>query len=164
MKSRPVAWLATCLTAGIIAGVAWPPPPIPRSRQIADEVAQLPSAEQLSRFSADSFQEARTNAKWLGDKSEGSPSGSGEWKLAGILTSATPAILVLKSGAGEIDRFVTGSTLPDGSRLISIDRGKVTTELDSCRRVYQMYRDRPVETSAECGDPTSNTEQEQVKP
>ena len=164
MKLRPTLWLAACLVVGIVVGAAWPPPPIPRSQQVADEAIPLPSADQLSRFSADSFQAARTTAKWLGDKSEGAASGSGEWRLAGVLTSATPAILVLKSGAGQIDRFIVGSTLPDGSELISIDRGKATTELDSCRRVYQMYRDQPVETSTACGDPISNSEQEQVNP
>lgn len=164
MKLRPTLWLAACLVVGIVVGAAWPPPPIPRSQQVTDEAIPLPGADQLSRFSADSFQAARTTAKWLGDKSEGAASGSGEWRLAGVLTSATPAILVLKSGAGQIDRFIVGSTLPDGSELISIDRGKVTTELDSCRRVYQMYRDQPVETSTACGDPISNSEQEQVNP
>ena len=160
MKLRPTLWLAACLVVGIVVGAAWPPPPIPRSQQVTDEAIPLPGADQLSRFSADSFQAARTTAKWLGDKSEGAASGSGEWRLAGVLTSATPAILVLKSG-GDIGRFAVGSTLPDGSKLTLIDKGKVVTELDSCRRVYQMYRDRPIESSTECGDPISNTQQVQ---
>lgn len=160
MKSHPSLWLTGLLVLGVLIGLAWPPPPIPRSQQAAEDAAPLPSAVQLQRFSADAFKQTRTGVRWLGDKAEGGASGSGEWRLTGILTSAKPAILVLKSG-GDIGRFAVGSTLPDGSKLTLIDKGKVVTELDSCRRVYQMYRDRPIESSTECGDPISNTQQVQ---
>ncbi|MCR6686524.1 hypothetical protein [Pseudoxanthomonas sp.] len=158
------AYLVAALTAvaGLAAGAAWPPPPIPKSQEGTDGWA-LPE-HGLQRLSPKAMDEAGS-IRWLGDGS-----GDGqvqEWRLVGILQAPQPVALVMvaatqpsaqggrqkqKPARGQSLRLEPGAALPDGSLLAAIERDTITVERDGCRRTYKLYRPQPVSTSGACAD------------
>lgn len=142
--------VAACIIGGLIIGASWPPPPIPRQR---DDVGQwsLPPREQIARFSSDAFTEAG-KLRWRADASEGgdAPSAAVAWQFAGLTEAGRTQALVIEAGTRQARRLVAGELLPDGSRLVSIDRDTITVDLEGCTRVYQMHRKQPIRSSGSC--------------
>lgn len=143
-------WAFGCCLAGLIAGIAWPPPPIPRTSAEAGEWA-LPSDEALSRYSGEAFQQAQSTVRWDAKGTVSPDSAESRWRLAGLLNDPSPVALILTGEKpSKLQRIMPGGTLPDGSRLMKIDNDKITTQQDSCELVYQLYRQAPISASATC--------------
>lgn len=140
-------WLAAALVAGLVAGVAWPPPPIPRATLASAETWQLPSPAELARFDPATVEQVRAGVSWLGETPDAVESAAqGPWKLAGIVFSPEPLALV-QPASGKLQELPVGSTLPDGSTLVRLDADGMTTERDGCQQLYQLHRGQPA------GDP-----------
>lgn len=143
-------WTIGCCLAGLIAGIAWPPPPIPRTSAEAGEWA-LPSEEALSRYSGETFQQAQSVARWDEQGTVSPDSSESRWRLAGLLNDPSPVALILAGDKPtKLQRIMPGGLLPDGSRLMKIDNDKITTQQDSCELVYQLYRPIPISASPTC--------------
>lgn len=171
MNRRLILLISGCVLIGLVLGAAWPPPPIPRSRA-AEAEWTLPTSAQLARYSPEDSSQVTRAARWGGEG--GGPTGTrGNWRLAGFVNDPEPAALILPqaataaipSGGGTrrapraggasappapAERAIPGDALPDGSRLIAIEGDTITTELDGCRLVYQLYRPQPVSASPAC--------------
>lgn len=151
MTRRQKLIIAGCCVLGLLIGVAWPPPPIPKAPENANAWAP-PGAGQLERFSADAFASAST-ARWLGEESDPVPGSetAPTWRLAGFLETPEPrALIIVSTEPRTAKRISVGEPLADGSRLIGIERDTITVEDDGCERVFQLYRDQPVRSSGAC--------------
>ena len=151
---KPVLWLAVASAVGVVAGVAWPPPPIPRAQQV-DAPWSLPATDVVQRDARDDFQAVRRTVAWQGDRRDGGSRGAdGEpdnrWRLAGLVADPSPVALVLRGGESSPVRLSVGDTLPDGSTVRDIRHDGITTESEGCRTVYRLHRQAPVETSGDC--------------
>ena len=146
---KPTLWLALAGIAGLAAGAAWPPPPIPKAQQTEPEW-QLPTEEALQLHSKDDFQQARQGVRWLGQESSQGVAQASGWRLVGVVTSPEPAMLAMRLDTSKVTRMKVGQALPDGSKVREIRRDRVTTELDGCQTVYQLYRPKPISTSSGC--------------
>jgi len=180
MKRRLILLACACGLAGLILGAVWPPPPIPRARTAATEWA-LPDPAQLARHSADDVSQITRAVRWSGESgAEGGARVS--WRLAGFVNDPEVAALIMPQArpapppapgtrrnpapggapAGgaiaQAERAVAGDTLPDGSKLVAIEGDTITTELDGCRLVYQLYRPEPVSASPTCAETTATAE------
>lgn len=151
---HPALWLCVVALAGFIVGAAWPPPPVPRAA--ADTAAwSIPGPDRITRYSPETFAKITRDMRWSGGAVAADGSAT-EWRLAGILISPEPAILVMDpQSPGKAKRIAIGEQLPDGSTLRVIDGDKIATQLDSCERTYQLYQLKATSASTGCGvEPT----------
>lgn len=150
MKPGPL-WLGACAIAGLVAGAAWPPPPVHLEHDPAESWT-LPAPATLTRLDEQAFSAAVRKAHWAGDAA-GQGKTAQAWRLAGITRSAAPVALISVGkglAQGDILRVAPGQALPDGGRLADITGDRVTVELDGCRSVYQLLRPQPVSTHGTC--------------
>lgn len=149
VRDIPVwARVALVAVAGLAAGAAWPPPPIPKGAQQAASWS-LPGEEALGRFSSDDFQTASRGLRWDGAGAVGVAKKT--WRLAGFLNEpATAALIEVEGVARRATQVKPGDSLPDGSVVVDIGHGTITTELLGCRRVQALYRPKTVSTSENC--------------
>lgn len=158
---KPVLGLAAAAVLGVVTGVAWPPPPIPRAQQLEPPWA-LPAADTLQRYSQDQFQAARRSVGWQGEDVAGGAGDSGGpdrgWRLAGLVAGPELAALILRGGESAPTRVQVGGSLPDGSTVRDIRHDGITTESGGCLTVYRLHRQAPVDTSGECADATQAAE------
>ncbi|WP_158636528.1 hypothetical protein [Luteimonas marina] len=165
IRRLPVwAWMSACAATGLALGVAWPPPPIPKARGAEGEWT-LPDARTLARFSADNYKQATGSVQWGDNAAEGAQSQA--WRLAGfLLTSPDSTALIETVGTRGVKAKVVhakpGDALPDGARLLAINGDKITSELDGCKSVRQLYRKLPISRSGEC-DATAAPPENQEK-
>lgn len=147
---HPALWFWITALTGCIVGAVWPPPPVPRAA--ADTATwSIPGPEQITRYSPETFAKITRDMRWSGGELAADGSAN-EWRLAGILISPEPAILVMDpSSPGKAKRIAIGGQLPDGSALRVIDGDKISTQLDSCERTYQLYQLNAISTSTGCG-------------
>lgn len=144
---KPGWWLAAAVAAGLAAGVAWPPPPIPRSQKAGDSAWALATAESLVRLPPDAATEVGKNLRWLGEAADaGEDSPDGPWRLVGIMRGPAPAALV-QLATGKIEGYAEGSALPDGSTLTLIKEDEVTIERSGCAQVHRLHHPTPAENS-----------------
>ena len=152
--------LAASLVAGVVAGAAWPPPPLPKIKQ-GDAPWLLPTAKDLLRHVPQDMETVTSNMRWQGGPS-GTSNGSG-WRLVGIVNKGGPVILVMPADKpNEVKRIAIGEALPDGSLLESVNGDQATTRRDSCLMTYQPYLPEAVEKSAGCDEsaaPAQGTDQ-----
>jgi hypothetical protein len=152
------------LGIGLVAGAAWPPPPIPKGQ--VTPATWNPPAASLARIPAKASEQAES-LRWLG---ETDPEATvQDWRLAGILLSPEPVALVATGSTGKSGgksktvprpaRLTQGQTLPDGSRLVSIDSKSVTVELGNCQRIFQVHRPQPIRSSDGCAAGEADTDQ-----
>lgn len=124
--------------------------PIPDEASVsAARTAQwrLPTRTELERSSAESINAAQGVA-WIGDGGDTAGAGSGvQWTLRGIMRDPEPVALVQVGTEPLIKRLKTGDILPDGSRLVAVEKGGVVTERAGCE-----VR-RPLYPSTQSGDP-----------
>lgn len=150
---RPVLAVALACAAGLVAGLAWPPPPIPRSQLARADDWVLPSPAALDRASQEAMQAARTGLRWVGDPDGGEGSlESGPWKLMGLVEGPEPTALV-SHGAAML-RLAKGDILPDGRRVEDVQRDRITVDDGSCRETYRLYRSGPIARSGSCAEQT----------
>lgn len=141
---------AAVLTAGVIVGAAWPPPPLPKIKQNAAPWS-LPEASDLLRHVPQDLAAVISNLHWKGSSPNGEQSA---WRLAGIVTKDGPVILVMTSNKpDELTRVAIGAALPDGSLLQSIQGDKAITKRDNCLTTYQLYQAEAVNKSSGCDGP-----------
>lgn len=149
MARRSTLWFSLSAAAGLIVGLAWPPPPIPRAGAEAAEWS-IPSAEELSRYSPEASSKITREMRW-GNGALLADGTISDWRLAGLSNSSERAILVMDAKkTGEAKRISIGQPLPDGSILTVIDGDKITTRLDACERTYQLYQLNATSASAGC--------------
>lgn len=155
---RPALWLGIATACGVMAGVAWPPPPIPRAQQL-DPPWVLPQEAGLAWYSSEDYQRTRQDIRWLGENAGGAASAeAGTWRLMGILTTPEPAALIMRQGDKKVARVEVGGALPDGSTVRAIQRDSITAEADGCRTTYRLYGLAPVAASGDCDADAEKTE------
>ncbi len=149
---RSMLYLGGALTLGIITGAAWPPPPLPKLNDRANEWS-LPPAQDLLRHVPQDMAALTRGVRWLGDA--GGISGEkSSWRLAGIVHDSGPAILVMAPDSpGKAQRVAIGGTLPDGSVLQSVDGDRAFTRRDNCIKTYQLFQAKVVGQSEGCEEP-----------
>ncbi len=175
MKKRLYLWLALSAAAGLVLGIAWPPPPIPRAQAEAGEWL-LPEASSLARHSNTDMTEVTRAMRWNGEAIGVTPGMRGNWRLAGFVNDPNPAALIMPQSTNatparpappprrpggtqgasaampQAQRVVPGDLLPDGSKLVAIEGDTITTELDGCQLVYQLYRTTSTSAPTACPD------------
>ncbi len=145
--------LAASLTAGIAAGAAWPPPPLPKAK-LGEAAWSLPSAKDLLRHVPQDMAAVTDRMRW-----KGSPGGAaGEraaWRMTGIVNKAgvISILIAVADKPEDVKRVAIGEALPDGSVLQSVRGDAATTKRDSCLMTYQPYLPEAVEKSAGCEEP-----------
>lgn len=149
---RSWLYLATALIAGIAAGAAWPPPPLPKAQH--DSVTwSLPATTDIQRHVPQDMAAVVAQVRWKGDAG-GSLGERSAWRLAGIVSKDGPAILVTTPDKPEEpQRIVIGGRLPDGSLLQSARGDHATTQLDACIKTYQLFQAEAVDSSGKCEEP-----------
>lgn len=148
---KAVVWGGMICAAGLLAGLAWPPPPIPRSQLAQTDTWSLPDDAALERTSLDAMQRARTGLRWAGEADASVDGNSvGPWQLLGLAETPDPVALV--SAGGQVQRLGLGDALPDGRRLVEIGRDRVIADDGACQETYQLYRPDPIHRSGVCTD------------
>ena len=151
MKWQP--WLVACSVGGIVAGAAWPPPPIPLAKK-DDAPWSAPAQERLTRYSAEAYQQARQDVRWAGDVGGGNTP-QAAWRLAGLVYAPVPTALIRRLDNATIERIRTGSALPDGSTLLKIEGNRIQVQQDNCQLTYQLHYQQPISASTGCPTPTA---------
>jgi len=150
----------------VLAGVAgwYRPVPKPGSAATAHQAPwRLPTTAELERSSIEQFAAIRDVA-WVGDGAAGDGP-SAQWTLRGIVDREGTAILVQVGSDPLIKRFSSGDTLPDGSRLVAIERGGIIVEREGCRSMLPLYKPATGNTQAAGGDCASaGPDQEKPQP
>lgn len=141
---------AGAILGGIIVGAAWPPPPLPRSNERADE--WTPPAAGLERVPRDTIAQL-AKLRWFGDQAASEGPGNLSWRLAGIVRTPQPMVLVMTEGKPRQNlRLAAGDALPDGSRLTGIEEDTILVENAGCQRTFQVHRRNPIRVSGECAE------------
>lgn len=137
------------LTVGIIAGAAWPPPPLSKAAANANQWS-IPSTTDIARHNPADMATIASSMRWNGDTGMG-PQEKSKWRLAGIVNDEGPAILVITTESDSTaKRVIPGETLPDGSLLESVESDRATTRLDACLTTYQLFQSQPIARSGDC--------------
>lgn len=145
--NRSILATGACALVGLVGGLAWPPPPIPRS-QLQEPEWTLPSTEQVKRYSAEAY-ESTVAIRWNGESTQSDTGANNQWVFSGTLS--TPAPVALITLPNDPPRHVrVEEPLPDGSKLVSVNDDKITTRAGTCERVYQLHRLEAVQASPGC--------------
>lgn len=131
--------MATATLLGALAGWFGPQTTPAANAAGSDGLWNLPDATALERANASQVAATRS-LTWVG---EGGATDSGggeasEWILLGVLP-AQGAVLVQRAGTSEISRVKIGDTLPDGSRLVAVERDVALIARDGCRVRQYLY-------------------------
>lgn len=146
-------WLALggALLAGVAAGAAWPPPPLPKT-QAGSAAWSLPPAADMLRHVPQDMAAVTAQFRWKGEAG-GALSERSTWRLAGIVSKDGPAILVMTDKPDSPQRIAIGGRLPDGSVLESAHGDHATTRRDACTKTYQLFQAEAVDSSGKCEEP-----------
>ena len=121
-RRRALYAAVACMAAAMVAG--WFRPTPLETHAIGGHASawNLPSQAQLERSSAKQFSEI-AGVAWAGTGSDAAGNMNSEWTLLGLVgRSREPAILVRVGKDPLIKRFRAGDTLPDGSRLVGVEK------------------------------------------
>ena len=152
---RSWLYLGGALALGIIAGAAWPPPPLPKLNERVNEWS-LPPAQDLLRHVPQDMAALTSGVRWLGDAG-GTSGETSVWRLAGIVHDAGPAILVMSADSPDkAQRVGIGGRLPDGSVLQSVEGDRAFTSRDNCIKSYQLFQAKVVAKSDGCEEPETS--------
>ncbi|MGB3394180.1 MAG: hypothetical protein WA956_06550 [Stenotrophomonas sp.] len=142
-------WLAAAVVTGLVAGAAWPPPPLPKLTESSDDW-RLPLAVDIARHAPRDMTAVTDALRWKGDVG-GTLAERGAWRLAGIVNEAGSAVLVMIPGSPDkAQRIGIGETLPDGSILLSVEGDQASTRHDTCTTTYQLFQAQAVNRSGGC--------------
>lgn len=160
LKLLLIAGLSLVLAA--VAGWFRPVPGDVPPDTLPAESWRLPTPSALDRANVELASQARS-APWIGPAGAGggaSAGGAESWKLLGVVLDSTdPAALVQAASKPDVLRVKRGGTLPDGARLIAIERGAVVFETEGCQRrrpVYPTSEDESADSTGACGAPQGN--------
>lgn len=142
-------YLVGAITAGIVGGFAWPPPPLPKAMDDTS-IWTLPAATDIARHVPQDLATVTSDMRWNGEA--GSLLGEkSAWRLAGIIQDNGPAILVMTPDSNDkAQRVAIGGALPDGSVLQSVEGDQAFTKNDSCITTYQLFQADAVARSNGC--------------
>lgn len=145
---KPGWWLAIALSVGIVTGLAWPPPPIPRAQRATEVAWSLPSSDALQRLPAGAADAIKQNLRWAGEAAVTAEDAeaSSQWRLAGIVRGPSPAVLV-QLATGKIEEYAQDAELPDGTRVARIDSDTVIFEREGCAQEHRLHHPPPQEDS-----------------
>ena len=150
--------LAAALAIGVVAGAAWPPPPLPKVK-VGETAWSIPTTKDLLRHVPQDMAVVTDRMRWKG--SVGDTTGErGAWRLIGIVNKGgVIAILVAAADKpDDVKRIAIGQALPDGSVLQSVRGDLASTKRDSCVMTYQPYLPAAVEKSAGCEEPEASAQ------
>lgn len=133
------------LLAGLIAGWALPPPPLPKSEPEADGWA-LGETLNLARNSG-AGKEAATGNIWLGQPEPGGADSPKPWRLAGVASG--PLALVELTDSSIVQRVNLGEKLPDGTILVAVGNHHIEVDDKQCRMTYMMFAKEPTQKIGE---------------
>lgn len=156
MKIR-FGWVlpSLALACGIAAGAAWPPPPLPKLAQSGDDWS-LPTAADIARHTPQDMASVTQSMRWKGETGSAAGEGRSDWRLAGIVTENSAAILIMTpSNEGKVQRIGVGEGLPDGSVLQDVASDRITTKRDACITTYQVFQAQAIEKSTGCEEPAA---------
>lgn len=165
MKSSRLLIIAAVSTVAA-AALGWfrPVPQDVPPASLHSESWGLPSKDIMDRSSAALASQARTIRWGSGSSTGGGAAITGEssWALLGVvLDRGVPTALVRTADKPEILRIVAGGTLPDGSRLVTVERGAVIMEAGGCRKRRPVYSEAQQDDSNSadaCAAPQGNKE------
>ncbi|PJK13190.1 hypothetical protein CO614_02130 [Lysobacteraceae bacterium NML120232] len=133
-------WPTLALLAGLIAGWALPPPPLPKAEPEADGWV-FGETLNLARNSS-AGKEAAAGNIWLGQPDPSSAAnGPKPWRLAGIASG--PVALVELTESSTVERIHLGEKLPDGATLVAVGSHHIEVEDKQCRMTYMMLAKDP---------------------
>lgn len=142
-------WCLLALLAGLLAGWAMPPPPLPKHKPMADTWL-LPANPVPTRDVTSELRQGIDSVRWDGDATGTGP--QGPWRLAGIASG--PVALIELQQDKTMLRLSPGAELPDGSMLMVVRQDRIEVEQNRCVSVYQLYNLKPVESRGEsCPEP-----------
>lgn len=148
----------------VLAGVAgwFRPMPRPASATTAHQTAwRLPTAAELERSSIEQFAAIR-GVTWVGDGGAGGGDPSAQWTLRGIVGRFDDRAVLVQVGSDPlIKRLQSGDTLPDGSRLVAVERNGIVVERDGCRTqrpLYPLASNVPQDPADGCASPGTDKE------
>lgn len=150
---------ALAAVAGMVVGLLWTPPAVMVSN--AEDVAWSPPAlADLGRYNRADFDTAKHGLHWGGEHQDASAPAEVQqaWRLAGISREPEPVALIQINESKQLLRVTAGASLPDGTRVEHIEKGRVTVVNGDCRRTLQLYRQGQTESSSGCetaGDETN---------
>lgn len=157
---------ALAVVAGA-AGLGWfrPVPQDVPPGTLPPDSWSLPSAQSLERSSLAMGTQARRIGWASGASAAGGDAAAGgqsAWTLLGVvLDRGMPAALVRTASKPEVLRIVQGGTLPDGARLIAVERNAVVIESEGCvrrRTVYPSGEQGDSKAADACGTSQGNKE------
>lgn len=147
-------WCLLALLAGLVAGWAMPPPPLPKQKPMTDTWS-WPANPVPSRTVTSELRQGIDSVRWDGDATGTGP--QGPWRLAGIASG--PIALIEMQQDKKMLRLSLGAELPDGSVLMVVRQDRIEVEQNRCVSVYQLYNLKPVESRGEgCPEPPSDAD------
>jgi len=148
-------WSSLALASGIAAGAAWPPPPLPKIAQSGDTWS-LPTAAEIARHTPQDMAQVTQSMRWKGETGDTTGKTMSDWRLAGIVSEDSTAILIMApSNEGKVQRVGIGEGLPDGSVLHNVASDRITTKRDACITTYQVFQAQAIEKSSGCEEPAA---------
>ena len=114
----------------------------------------------VARFDQAAFNKVRAARIW-GDTAGAAGQGRQQWRLTGIITHPTPAILVVAQGRSSVQELKEAGQLPDGGRIVEITSRSVRFTRSGCTYERALYSAIDPAEGADC-TPGNAGEQRQV--
>ena len=138
--------------AGILIGLFLPIRAASPTQAQQDAWA-LPDQNAIARFKDGEYRQVRGARIWGGAAAGQGSARSVQWRLFAIVTQPGPRVAVSVANAKPV-WIKLGDSLPDGARLVGINRDGIWYEKDGCRALRRLYATGQPAAAEACADNT----------
>lgn len=147
--SKTTIAIAATAIAGSVAGICWPPPPLP-ALDDSDKNWTAVHVSPNGRHSKNDMNAVTSKVRWAGTSAFTGEQKS-PWQLKGVTVAPHPGVLISTAQDLKTHKNIgLGEALPDGSILQSVFKDGAETRKNDCITTYKLFQSQPIEKSGTC--------------